>query len=145
MLITMAIALVTSVIFGFAPAFQASRLDVQARLSESGTRSVAGTANRWPRKLLVVSEVALAVVLLVSAGLLVRTFTFLLNRDPGFDTSNLVTASISLQDARYTEPARVNYLFDESLRRIRQIPGAQAGVALGLPYRAAAEQRFQQG
>jgi len=134
MLMTMAIALVTSMVFGFAPAFQASRLDVQARLSESGTRSVAGTANRWPRKLLVVSEVALAVVLLVSAGLLVRTFTFLLNRDPGFDTSNLVTASISLQDARYTEPARVNYLFDESLRRIRQIPGAQAGVALGLPY-----------
>ena len=134
MLMTMAIALVTSMVFGFAPAFQASRLDVQARLSESGTRSVAGTANRWPRKLLVVSEVALAVVLLVSAGLLVRTFTFLLNRDPGFDTSNLVTASISLQDARYTEPARVNYLFDESLRRIRQIPGGQAGVALGLPY-----------
>ena len=134
MLITMAIALVTSMVFGFAPAFQASRLDVQARLSEAGTRSVAGTANRWPRKVLVVSEVALAVVLLVSAGLLVRTFTFLLNRDPGFDTANVVTASVSLQDARYTDPARVNHLFDESLRRIRQIPGAQAGVALGLPY-----------
>jgi predicted permease len=134
MLITMTIALVTSAIFGFAPAFQASRLDVQARLSESGTRSVAGTASRWPRKVLVVSEVALAVVLLVSAGLLVRTFTYLLNRDPGFDTTNVVTASVSLQDARYTDPGRVNYLFDESLRRIRQIPGAQAGVALGLPY-----------
>jgi len=107
---------------------------VQARLSETGTRSVAGNASRWPRKVLVVSEVALAVVLLVSAGLLVRTFMFLLNRDPGFDTSNVVTASVSLQDARYTDPARVNYLFEETLRRIRQIPGAQAGVALGLPY-----------
>jgi len=134
MLTTMAIALVTSMVFGFAPAFQASRLDVQARLSETGTRSVAGNASRWPRKVLVVSEVALAVVLLVSAGLLVRTFMFLLNRDPGFDTSNVVTASVSLQDARYTDPARVNYLFEETLRRIRQIPGAQAGVALGLPY-----------
>src|SRR4029078_3406960 len=89
---------------------RASPRDVQARLSKTGTRSFAGTASRWPRKVLVVSEVALAVVLLVSAGLLVPTFTYLLNRDPGFDTTNVVTASVSLQDARYTDPGRVNYL-----------------------------------
>ena len=80
------------------------------------------------------SEVALAVVLLVSAGLLVRTFVYLIEQDPGFDATNLVTASVSLQDARYTEPAKVNYLFDETLRKLRSIPGVQAGVALGLPY-----------
>jgi predicted permease len=74
------------------------------------------------------------VVLLVSAGLLVRTFMYLLNRDPGFDTTNLVTASVSLQDSRYADPVRVNYLFEESLRKMRSVPGVQAGVALGLPY-----------
>src|SRR6266545_6871775 len=134
MAVTLMIGIVTSLVFGLAPAIQASRLDVQAGLSEAGTRSVAGTANRWPRKILVLSEVALAVVLLVSAGLLVRTFVHLLKQDPGFDTTNLVTASVSLQDARYTDPARVNYLFEESLRKIRSMPGVQAGVALGLPY-----------
>jgi len=133
-LVTFAIAAVTSVLFGLAPALQASRLDVNARLSEGGTRAVAGAANRWPRKILVLSEVALAVVLLVSAGLLVRTFVHLLTKAPGFDTTNLITASVSLQDARYVEPEKVNYLFDESLRKLRAIPGVEAGVALGLPY-----------
>ena len=132
--VTMAIALLTSIVFGLAPALQASRLDVQAGLSETGTRAVAGAANRWPRKVLVLSEVALAVVLLVSAGLLVRTFVHLLKQDPGFDATNLVTASVSLQDARYVDPQKVNYLFDESLRKLRSMPGVEAGVVLGLPY-----------
>lgn len=78
----------------------------------------------------VIGEVALGVILLVSAGLLVRTFV-----DPGFDPSNVITATISLQDARYQDAAAVDRLFDETLARIRRIPGVQsAGVALGLPY-----------
>src|SRR6185295_5263713 len=92
-------ALGTSVVFGLVPALHASRVDVQATLAESGTRGVAGRSSRWARRLLVVGEVAMGVVLLVSAGLLVRTFIHLKSLSPGFDPSNVVTATVSLQDA----------------------------------------------
>ena len=132
---TLVIALVTSVVFGLVPALHASRVDVQAALAESGTRAVAGGAGRWPRRLLVVGEVAMGVVLLVSAGLLVRTFVHLRSLNPGFDPSSVITASVSLQDARYQDAAKVDRLFGDTLERIRRIPGVQAaGVSLGLPY-----------
>jgi putative ABC transport system permease protein len=135
LVVTMAVALGTSVLFGLIPAVQTSRLDVQAALAEAGTRGVAGAANRWPRRVLVVSEVALGVILLVSAGLLIRTFVHLRDLAPGFDESNLITASVSLQDARYRDAASVARLFDESLARIRATPGVQdATAALGMPY-----------
>lgn len=133
--VTLAIALATSVFFGLAPAIQASRLDVNVGLSDGGTRAVAGGSNRWPRRLLVVAEVALGVVLLISGGLLIRTFVHLRDLDPGFDDRNIVTMSVSLQDARYKDPAAVHQLFEETLRRMRGIAGVeQAGVALGMPY-----------
>jgi predicted permease len=131
---TLVIALVTSVIFGLVPALQASRVDVQAALAESGTRGVARGAGRW-RRLLVVGEVAIGVVLLVGAGLLVRSFVHLRGLNPGFDPSNVIAATISLQDARYEDAPKVNRLFEDSLARIRRQPGVEAaGVALGLPY-----------
>src|SRR6185437_1996615 len=74
LLATFALSLVTAVVFGLVPAWQASRLDVQAALSEGGSRSIAGGARHWSRRALVVAEVALGVVLLVGAGLLLRTF-----------------------------------------------------------------------
>lgn len=135
LLVTLAIAAGTSIVFGLVPALQASRLDVQAGLAETGTRAVAGAAARWPRRLLVVGEVALGVVLLVSAGLLVRTFVHLRDLNPGFDKRNLITASVSLQDARYHDPAQVARLFDQTIPRLRATPGIQsAGAALGMPY-----------
>jgi predicted permease len=135
LLVTLAGALATSVLFGLVPAVHASRVNVQGALAESGTRAVAGGTARWPRRLLVVGEVAMGVVLLVSAGLLVRTFVHLKSLDPGFDPTHVITASVSLQDARYRETAKVDRLFADSLRRIREVPGVQAaGVSLGLPY-----------
>ena len=132
---TLGIALATSVLFGLAPAIYASRVNVQGSLSDAGTRSVAGGAGRWSRRILVVAEVALGVVLLVSAGLLVRSFVHLRSLNPGFDPSQVTTAIVSLQDKRYEDAARVNQLFEESLARIRQHPGIEAaGIALGLPY-----------
>jgi predicted permease len=132
---SLAIALITSVIFGLVPAMYASRVDVQGTLAESGTRSVAGGRAQWPRRLLVVGEIALGVVLLVGSGLLVRTFVHLRSLSPGFDPSNVITAMVSLQDARYKDPAKVNQLFADTLARIRRQPGVEAaGVTLGLPY-----------
>ncbi|HEX5216649.1 MAG TPA: ABC transporter permease [Vicinamibacterales bacterium] len=132
---TLGLSLITSFIFGLVPAIQASRLNVQLAIVSGGTRSIAGSSKHWPRRLLVVAEVALGVVLLVTAGLLVRTFVNLRNLDPGFEPDGLVTASVSLQDARYLDAASVNRLFDESLRRLRETPGIEsAAVSLELPY-----------
>jgi predicted permease len=128
-------ALGTSVLFGLVPAMHASRVDVQGTLTEGATRSVAGGRGRRSRQILVVCEVALGVVLLVSAGLLVRTFVHLRGLSPGFDPSSVTNATISLQDKRYEDPVRVRALFDETLAAIRRQPGVQsAGVTLGLPY-----------
>jgi predicted permease len=124
-----------SVVFGIAPAFQATRLDVQAALADAGSRAVATRGKLWPRRLLIVIQVALGVILLVGAGLLVRTFSHLRHLDPGFDARGVVTASVSLQDARYRTAARVSQLFGGTLTRVSQAPGVEvAAVSLGLPY-----------
>jgi predicted permease len=132
---TLVLSLATSLVFGLAPALHASRIDVQAALAESGTRGSSAASARWPRRLLVIGEVAMTVVLLVSAGLLVRTFMHLRSLDPGFDPSNVTTATVSLQDKRYEDGEKINRLFADSLARIRRQPGVQAaGITLGLPY-----------
>ncbi len=129
------LALAASAAFGVAPALQATRLNVQTALVEAGARTIAGGSRRWPRRILVVAQVALGVVLLVGAGLLVRTFAHLRHLAPGFDASGVVTASVSLDDARYRSPARVSQMFEGTLEEIRRTPGVEAvGVSLGLPY-----------
>ena len=133
--VTLGLTILTAILFGLVPAIQATRLDVQAALGEGGTRSVAGGAKGWPRRVLVVAEVALGVVLLVGAGLLVRTFAYLQTLPAGFDPSNVLTAAASLDDARYTEHDDVDRLFARSLERLRAMPGVEsAAISLGLPY-----------
>lgn len=133
--VSLLVALATNILFGLAPALHATRIDVQGALAEGGTRSVAGANAQWPRRLLVAGEVALGVILLVGSGLLVRTFIHLRALNPGFDSSQVVTAMVSLQDARYQDAARVNQLFAQTLERIRREPGVEAaGITLGLPY-----------
>ena len=132
--LTFGLSLLTSVLFGLIPAVQASRLDVNAALTESGSRGVAGGSRQWPRRMLVITEVALGVALLVTTGLLIRTFVNLRGLTPGFDPSGLVTASVSLQGVRYNTAGEINQLFDESLRRLRATPGIEgATVSLELP------------
>ena len=132
---TTLVSLLTSLLFGLFPAIQASRLDIRAGLAEGGGRGAAGARNRWPRRILVVCEVALGVVLLVGAGLFIRTFAYLRGLNPGFDPANVLTAKLSLQDARYTTAERMNKLFNESLARIQELPGVEsAAIGLSLPY-----------
>jgi predicted permease len=133
--VTLGLTALTAILFGLVPAIQATRLDVQAALAEGGTRSVAGGAKGWPRRLLVVAEVALGVVLLVGAGLLTRTFVHLQSQSPGFDPRRIIAASASLEDARYEKHESVEQLFDRSLTRMAAVPGVEsAAVSLGLPY-----------
>ena len=133
---TMGLSLVTSLIFGLVPSLQASRLDVNAALTEGGSRAIAGGSRQWLRRGLIVAEVALGVVLLVVTALLIRTFVNLRSLDPGFEPSQLATAAISLQDARYQTADQVNRLFDASLAELKRMPGIEsAAVSLELPYK----------
>jgi predicted permease len=133
--VTLGLTALTAVLFGLVPAIQATRLDVQAALAEGGTRSVAGGARGWPRRLLVVAEVALGVVLLVGAGLLIRTFIHLQSQPPGFDPRQVMVSTTSLDDARYEKQESIEQLFDRGVTRVRSLPGVEsAAVSLGLPY-----------
>lgn len=142
--ITAGAALGTSVLFGLAPAMQASRVNLRAALVESGSGSIAGHARGWRRRSLVLVEIALGVVLLVGAGLLLRTFQHLVTLRGGFDATNVVTATFSLQDARYRTSDRVAQLFDQTLARMRDVPGVEhAAVALTLPFERALNNGFR--
>ena len=127
--------LASTAIFGVAPAVHATRTDVQRGLAAGGARGVAGGATHWGRRVLVISQIALASVLLVGAGLLLRTFTHLQGLNPGFDGNNVVAASVSLQDARYRTGTQVMALVDQTLTQVRHDPRIEsAAVSLGLPY-----------
>ena len=128
------VAFLTALLFGLAPAVRTSRVDIRSVLVEGG-RGMAGGRRHWTRNVLVAIEVALSLVLLVSAGLLVRTLEYLNGLNPGFDGRNVISAEASLQDARYATSGAVNLLYRRTLDRIRAIPGVEsAAVALTLPY-----------
>ncbi len=132
--VMMGVAVLTSLVFGLLPAVSTSRLDLRSVLVEGG-RGVSGGRRHWWRTGLVVAEVALTLVLLASAGLLVRTLAYLNGLNPGFDPRHVLTAQVSLQDARYQTAGAVNGLFTQSLERVRRIPGVEsAAAALTLPY-----------
>ena len=144
LLITAATALATSIVSGLVPALHATRVDLRATLVESGTASIAGAARSWTRRLMVAAEVALGVVLLAGAGLLIRTFEHFVTLRAGFDGTNVMTATLSLQDARYRTADRIVPLFNETLARMHAIPGVErAAVALTLPYERALNNGFR--
>ncbi len=124
----------TTAIFGVAPALEAARADFRSALAEGGNRTAAG-GRLWPRRALVLAEVALGAVLLIAAGLLLRSFWHLRGLTPGFQPAGVLTAKVSLKDARYRTSESVNRLFETALAAVRRLPGVQyAAVGLGLPY-----------
>lgn len=134
MAVMLGLSVATSIAFGLFPAVEASSSDLRFSLTEIG-RGNAGSRRQWKRQLLVFVEVSLGVVLVVAAGLLIRTFLSIANVSPGFDPQHLAIASASLQDARYATTAAGARLFRESLQQIEKIPGVEsAAVALSSPY-----------
>lgn len=127
--------LLTAALAAFAPAAAALTIDLRTALSSGGGRSVAGGGRHWSRRALVTAEVALAVLLLVGAGLLVRTLAHLRSLDPGFSPDHVIAASFSLDDARYHAEGTVTRLLHRGVERLRALPGAEAAAAgLSLPY-----------
>jgi predicted permease len=129
------ISLLTSIVFGLVPTLKLSATDLRSTFNAPGGHGAIRSVRRWPRHLLVVTEVALGVALAIAAGLLMRSLSYLWNLAPGFDGTNVVAARVSLQDTGYASSRRVNQLFAAGLARIHEIPGVQAtAVSLGLPY-----------
>ncbi|MBV9302932.1 MAG: ABC transporter permease [Acidobacteriaceae bacterium] len=134
MAVMLGVSLATSIVFGLVPAFDATAVDLRSALAEAG-RGSAGSRRQWKRQALVFAEVALGVVIVIVAGLVIRTFAILVNANPGFDPNHVITATASLQDARYSTTSAGARLFRESLERMRQTSGVEsAAVALTPPY-----------
>ena len=126
---TVLAAAVTGVLFGLIPALQTSRPDLSATLKESGGRGGTGMRHNKARTVLVVSEVALAVVLLVGSALLIRTSMALGAVKPGFDVENVLTMRMSLSGPQYAKSAPVDTLLKNGVERVRAIPGVLMATA----------------
>ena len=129
---TIAVSLLTGIIFGLVPALQMSKPDLNETLKDAGRGS---TGRRHVlRSALVVAEVALTLVLLVGAGLMIRSFYRLQQVDPGFNYDNLLTFNISLPQKKYAEDAQKINFYDQVTEKIRALPGIQTvGLSSGLP------------
>jgi putative ABC transport system permease protein len=137
------ISLATGIIFGLFPAWQGSRADLNEALKESSGRSGTGFRQNKARAALVVSEVSLAVVLLVGAALLIRTFVALYSVDPGFDANNVLTMRILMTGVKYEKTISVVEATRNALERIRAVPGVlTAAISDFLPLQVGAELAF---
>ena len=131
---TLIVSLVTGVLFGLAPALHASRFNLFRSLKEGGRTATAGMGNSRLRALLVISQVSLAVVLLIGASLLIESVFHLLHESPGFDPHGVMAFNLDLPDSRYGKPEQSADFFRELLGRIRTVPGVKnASGVMPLP------------
>ncbi len=126
---TVGVSLLTGILFGLFPAIGASRPDLNSTLKESSNRSGTGFRQSKVRSLLVISEVSLAIVLLIGAALLIRTFLALRNVDPGFNPHNVLTMEMSLTGDRFQKTIGVAQLVQNGRERINAIPGIEASAS----------------
>ncbi len=131
---TLGVSLLTGILFGLFPALAASRTDLSSTLKESSNRAGTGFRQGKARSLLVISEVSLALVLLIGSALLIRTFIALHGVGPGFDTHNVLTMEMSLNGERYQKTAGVAQLIWDGRQRLNALPGVElAAAAYWLP------------
>jgi putative ABC transport system permease protein len=132
---TLAVAVITGILFGLVPAFRASSGEIYEKLGEATTRVSSGRGHGRFRAALVVSETALCLVLLTGAALLIETFLHVLNTDPGFNPTHVLAVEVYLSGSRYDSAGAVSRYYDEAVQRIEALPGVQstAAIAAGLP------------
>jgi len=136
------LSLLTGIVFGLAPALQSTRLDLNEVLKEGG-RNTAGGAGHRLRSALVMTEIALAVVLLVGAGLMMKSLLHLLQTNVGFNPDNVLTMTVSLPAAKYTDANQQVNFFEQLTERVRSLPGVSgAGTVDRLPLQPGNTTRF---
>ncbi len=134
LIFTLGVSIFTGVLFGMAPMLHMGIKNLSNSLREGGDRSTSGSARQRLRRALVVAEVALAVVLVVCAGLMIRSFSALQDVDPGFDPSGMLTFRLYLSSTDYPEPAAQMAFFDQLTERLGAVPGITSATAMqGLP------------
>jgi putative ABC transport system permease protein len=128
---TLGVSVLTGIFFGLVPALQGGEVDVHETLKESGRGT---SAKHWLRSSLVIVEVATTMVLLIGAGLMIRSFYRLQNVNPGFSYENLTSFTVALPQKKYTSPEQRGQFFNRLVENLRSLPGVQTvGAASGLP------------
>jgi putative ABC transport system permease protein len=131
---TLLVSLVTGIVFGVAPLVEGSGVHLAEALREGGRGMAGGTRSGRLRHVLIIAEIALSLVLVIGAGLLIRSFVRLTSVDPGFHAQHLITARISLPESQYREDHLVTAFFHDLVERARAVPGVQsASVVSRLP------------
>jgi len=126
LLFTLSLTILTGLIFGLAPALQASKPDLNETLKDTGRGSTAGMRRKRLRNTLVIAEVALALVLLIGGGLMMRSFLKLQQVNPGFNPKNVMSVAISLPDRKYDEEAQQTAFLNQLIEKVSAVPGVEA-------------------
>ncbi len=127
---TTLVSLLTAIIFGLMPTLQASRTNLNESLKEGGRQSAGGASARGWRNLLVVAEVAMALVLLIGAGLLLKSFAALRAVDPGFRSENILTMRVSVAGTKQSAEANRAAFFTEVIERVKALPGVESASTI---------------
>jgi len=135
LLFTLAVSIATALIFGLWPALQISKVSLNESLKEGSQKTTVSYRNRRAQSLLVVTEVGLSLLLLIMAGLMLRSFARLTRVDPGFDAENVVSMRINLPPVRYSQEGRMAAFFQQLVERVETVPGVEAAaVASHMPF-----------
>jgi putative ABC transport system permease protein len=128
LLFTLGVSILTSLVFGLIPSLQAGKTDVQETLKEGGNTMSSGIIGGWLRPILVVVEVAAAVVLLIGAGLMIRSVMRIREVQPGLQPQNLLTAKVSLPREKYKDTESANRFYEQVLERVNHLPGIESAA-----------------
>jgi predicted permease len=130
LIFTLGVSLLTGVVAGLVPAFRATKTNLNDSLKQGFGRTDTDSGGNRTRSVLVISEVALSLVLLVGAGLMIRSLSQLRNVDPGMDSHNVLTLSVGLTSAKYTQPIQRLSFYDQLFQRLRSLPGIESVGAI---------------
>jgi putative ABC transport system permease protein len=130
LLFTAVISVVTGIVAGVLPAWRLTRRDVNEALKQGLGRTDADAGGHRTRSILVVSEVALSLMLLIGAGLMIRSFQNLRNVNPGFDSRQVLTMSVVISRAKFLSPDQAISFFDRVLQRVRSLPGVESAAVI---------------
>ena len=134
LIFTFGLSVLASILFGFAPVLRQTRLDLHSALKEGGLRISQGKDRHRTQSVLVTAEIALALVLVIAAGVFVQEFLDMIRAELGIDSSNVLTANISLSDAGYKAPSKQAAFYQETIQRLAALPGVvSAGATNTLP------------